>query len=95
MAVFECKLPDFCSSRKVTVKAYVDDNAIGEHDIIFGKRFCAELGIIMNYKTRTIVWDDLSIPMVKTKQKQIVNALSDDPGDEFLPEFMKKATYRL
>ena len=67
MAVFECKLIDFCSSRKVRVEAYIDDDAIGRHDVIFGKRFCAELGIIMNYKTQTIIWDDLSIPMSKKK----------------------------
>ena len=67
MAIFECKLIDFCSSRKVQVRAYIDEDAVGSHEIVFGKRFCAEIGIIMNYKTKTIIWDDLSIPMFKNR----------------------------
>ena len=96
MAVFDCKLTGFCSSRKVTVEAYIDDDAVGKHDIIFERRFCAELGIIINYKTKTMIWDDLSVPMTKKKKNDLmVNTISDDPGDVDLPAFMKKATQRM
>ena len=94
--MFDCKLTDFCSSRKITVKAYIDDDAVGKHDIIFGRRFCAELGIIINYKTKTMIWDDLSVPMTKKKKNDLtVNTISDDPGDVDLPAFMQKATQRM
>ena len=43
MAIFECKLIDFCSSRKVQIKAYIDEDIVGSHDIVFGKRFCAKI----------------------------------------------------
>ena len=34
----------------VRVKAYVDENAVGKQDIVFGQKFCAELGLILEFK---------------------------------------------
>ena len=79
MAIFECKLVDFCSSRIVQVKAYIDEDAVGSHDVVSGKRFCAKLGIVLNYKTKTTIWDDLSIPMTRTRPATNINFISDDP----------------
>ena len=95
MAVFDCKLPDFCSSKKLTVEAYIDEDAIGKHDIIFGRSFCAELGIIMNYKTKPIIWDNLFIPMSTKNRVPSVNNILEDPGDKDLPPFMQRSTQRM
>ena len=48
---FKIRLPDFCEYRIVTVKVYVDEEAIGDHDIIFGDRCCTEVGLVIAYKT--------------------------------------------
>ena len=96
MAEFTCQLPDFCESRVVTVKAYIDEDAVGQHDIIFGRRLCSELGLILDYKAKTVIWNELSIPMRnKSSPQKIMNKLSDDPGDVDLPPFMKEATHRM
>ena len=50
----------------------------------------------MNYKTKAIEWDDLSIPMFKRKGGEMsTNIISEDPGDKDLPPFMQKATQRM
>ena len=52
IAEFECRFPDFCGSRVVTVYAYIDENAVGSHDIIFKRRFCQQLGLVLDYKIK-------------------------------------------
>ena len=90
MAVFECRLPDFCQSRVVTVSAYIDENAVGEHDI------CSELGLILDYKNKKVLWNEIAISMQnKSGMRKIMTTTSDDPGDANLPNFMKRATHRL
>ena len=49
MAEFQCRLPDFCGSRIVTIKAYIDEDAVGYHDLVLGQKFCADLGFIHDY----------------------------------------------
>ena len=91
---FDIKLPDFYESRIVIVKAYVDEDAVGNHDIIFGWRFCSELGLILDYKNK-VTWNNLSIPMMDKSSSHTVTELSYDPMDRELPSFMKKATHRM
>ena len=62
------------------------------------KHFCTELGIIVNYKTRTIIWDGLSVPMSESHRKSDITCIytiSDDPGDRDLSIFMHKAIQRM
>ena len=46
IAIFDIKLPDFCGSRRATVRAYIEENSIGRHDIVLGIRFIKQLGLI-------------------------------------------------
>ena len=64
----------------VRVKAYVDENAVGKHDIVFGQKFCAELGLILGFKHNKVIWDDISIPMRKSLRHEETMEISDDPG---------------
>ena len=80
--------------REVTVEALVGENTIGRHDLIFGRQFCKEMKLQLNFNTETIVWDDLSIPTKRTQSnKYIVNAI--DPTNANLPTFMKKAATKV
>ena len=92
MATFEYILPNFCSSNRVVFKAYIYKDTIGKYGIVFGKRFCAELGIIMIYKRKTMIWDGLSIPMSRKYRMKHVVSISGNPGDRDLPDFMQTAT---
>ena len=90
VAIFQTKLPDFCTYREVTV----EENAIGRHDLVFGRKFCKEMKLQLNVKTETIIWDDLSIPMKRTKSNiNIVNSI--DPADASLPTFIQKAAAKV
>ena len=95
MVEFEGQLTDFCESRTVKIRAYVDENAVGDHDLILGSRFCNELGMILDYKNKKIIWDDLAIPMLNKSKPIALTAISDENEDQNLPSFMKKATHRL
>jgi hypothetical protein len=57
------KLPDFYNSRTVTVKAYMEEESIGRHDIILGVRFIQQLGLTFDFKRNTVIWDEITIPM--------------------------------
>ena len=94
-AEFECKLPDFGNSRRIKIKAYIDEDAVGRHDIVIGRRTCSELGLVLNYKRQRVVWDELSIPMENKNRVESNITISDDPADSNLPMFMKKATHRM
>ena len=91
VAIFDIKLIDFCKSKTVTVRANIDEDAIGRHDIILGTTFCSQLGLILNYKAKTIIWDDLSVPMQPLNSININTVThNEDRGDEDLPDFMKR-----
>ena len=68
---------------------------MGDHDIIFARRFCNELGIVIDYKNKTMTWNDLSIPMSNKISSKTIYQVTDDRADADLPDFMKKATHRL
>ena len=50
MVQFDMQLPKFCQSRIVRIDAYVDEDAVGDHDMILGRRFCNKLGLIIDCK---------------------------------------------
>ena len=79
---FQIQLPDFCSTKTVTAEALVDEETVGVHDIVLGQDFYTALGIIIDYKRRKIVWDDISIAMKEFSQNSDIQELSDDPGDK-------------
>ena len=95
IATFSFKLPEFCSSKTITVRAYVEENAQGRHDLILGRTVCRQLGLVFDFKHSTITWDDVTISMRQhgTLDPQAVQAL--DPADRDLPTFMQNATGRL
>ena len=99
VAQFELKLPDFCSSKTVKVKAYIDEDAIGRHDIIFGQDLIAEQGFVLDYKSKVIIWDDLVCPMRPLHSVDINNVsenrVPEDKGDDDLPDLVKDATRRV
>eukprot|EP00957_Ditylum_brightwellii_P139561 10636329-Ditylum_brightwellii.AAC.1 len=47
---------------KVDYKLHVA-NTLGVYDMILGRGVLKSLGIVLNYATETISWDDASIPM--------------------------------
>jgi hypothetical protein len=49
MATFKVQLPDFCNSKTITLRAYVDDDPVGVHDIILGTRVFQQLGLIFDF----------------------------------------------
>ena len=90
-ATFSVKLPDISSSKYVDVTAFIedDDKVVGRHSIIVGGIFLEELGVTLDYRRKTIVWDDISTTM-RTISTSEVNSLNDeDPQDVDLPPLMK------
>jgi hypothetical protein len=63
VAFFNIQLPDFCHSRSISIKAYVEEESIGRHDIVLGTRFILQLGLVFDFKRCAVYWDELSIPM--------------------------------
>jgi hypothetical protein len=39
IAFFDIKLPDFYNSRTISIRAYVEEETVGHHDIILGMQF--------------------------------------------------------
>ena len=54
IATFSLKLPDFTMSREVKVRAYVEVNASGKHDIILGRTFCKQIGLKFDFEKKTV-----------------------------------------
>ena len=65
IVTFKIKLPDFCESRSVNIKAYVEDTSIERHDIVLGVRFIQEMSLIFDFKRREVTWEDISVSMRK------------------------------
>jgi hypothetical protein len=94
MATFKVQLPDFCNSKTITLRAYIDDAPVGVHDIILGTCVCQQLGLIFDFKHRLVHWDELSMVMKErgTIIKAMLNAIDNNDG---LPLFLQQATLRL
>jgi hypothetical protein len=50
MATFKVQRPNFCNSKTIELRAYVDDAPVGIHDIILGTRVCQQLELIFDFK---------------------------------------------
>ena len=69
----EFKLPEFSQNKTITWTAHVDettDTATSQYDMIIGTDLMAELKLKIDYTTREIHWDDVTIPM---KQRRTVS----------------------
>jgi ribosomal protein L11 len=95
IATFEIKLPDFCTSRSVTIQAYVEDASIGRHDIVLGLCFVKDLGLIFDFKHYIVSWDDISAPMKKLGEILPEELSFIDPQDAQAPEIIQSATKRM
>ena len=78
---------DFYNSRTVDVQAYVEDEVVGQHDIVLGIKFIQQLGLILDFQSQTVSWDEISIPMRLrgTIQPEELNVVEDD-----MPNILKK-----
>ena len=56
------KMPEFHQHRNIKWKAYVTTQPM-LYDIILGQDLMQELGLIIDYKTNTLKWDDATIAM--------------------------------
>eukprot|EP00957_Ditylum_brightwellii_P193636 14745388-Ditylum_brightwellii.AAC.1 len=63
IAIFLVKIPEFCQSKTVTIKAYVEDNANGRHNLILGIKYCSLLGLKFDFTKKLVTWDDISLQM--------------------------------
>ena len=95
IATFQLRLPQFSSSRVIKVRAYVEDNATGRHDIIFGIQFMSELGLVLDLKHQTLIWYDASMAMMPSGSIDISSLNEADPADTHLPAFVQEANTRL
>ena len=55
-------MPEFHQHRNIKWKAYVTTQPM-LYDIILGQDLMQELGLIIDYKTNTLNWDDATIAM--------------------------------
>jgi hypothetical protein len=61
-------LPQFSVHRTICMKFHVDET-IGEarqassYDFILGRDFLDKVGLVLDFKEKRIVWDELSVPM--------------------------------
>ena len=77
------------------MRAYVEDNATGRHDIIFGIQFMPELGLVLDLKHQTLIWYDASMAMMPSGSIDISSLNEADPADTHLPAFVQEANTRL
>ena len=77
-ASFQNKLLDFCFSRTVEVEAIVEEDTNDRHYIVFGRRFCQEHNMIFYFKYTKITWEDLSIPINKSKNQLSTLCIEDE-----------------
>jgi len=84
-ATFQIKLPQFTSSRTINITAYIEDNATGRHDIILGLRCLSQLGIVLDLKHKTMIWDDVSVALTPPGTLSAEDISNIDPADAHLP----------
>ena len=56
-------LPELSETKLIEWKMYVVDSTTMNCDIIIGRDILEELGIVINFKTKQITWDEVSVPM--------------------------------
>ena len=96
LAIFNITLPEFCKSKSIRVIAYVEEDSNGRHDLVLGRMIMQQLGMIFNFKTNTVIWDELSISMKPpTRHPNSENINVIDREDANLTDEMRTATKRM
>ena len=69
MAILTFKLPDFSTSKDITWQVDMDSGKLEELgcDMIIGRNLVQVLNIVIDFEYQVIRWDDVSIPMNRTK----------------------------
>jgi Retroviral aspartyl protease len=55
-------LPELHEGKTICCNAHVA-NTLGIYDLIIGRDLLSELGFMLNFKTQTVEWDEIEIPM--------------------------------
>ena len=77
-AIINFKLPEFSNSRDITWKAHVDDTTTSskaKYDMIIGNDLMQQLGLEISFKTKTLTWEEITIPM---KDRGTITNLTED-----------------
>ena len=83
------KLPEFSHNRIINWVAHVDesnDRHINKYDMIIGTDLLTELKVTINYDSKHVIWDDISVPM---KEK---GAINDPEMTQTLYELTKESS---
>jgi len=56
-------LPELSETKLIKWKMHVVESTTMNYDIINGRDILEELGIVINFKTKQITWDEVSVPM--------------------------------
>jgi len=63
----KCKLqfmfPELSETKLIEWKMHIVDSESMNYDIIIGRDVLEELGIIIDFKSKQITWDEISVPM--------------------------------
>ena len=95
VATFDIKLPDFCNSCSISIRAYIEEDAVGRHDIVLGLHFIQQLGLIFDFKRCAVTWDEISIPMRQKGSITLEELTAVDIHDVEAPRIIQKAIKRL
>ena len=72
------KLPELHETAKIVEDAFVT-NMNSNYDMIIGRNTLSELGMVLNFKSQTIEWNDHEIPMKPTTATAETDYHVDDP----------------
>ncbi len=98
-AEIEVKFLDYSDSKRFIVKPdvvkYKGDEP--QYDLILGCKFMKELGVALDFKTKTITIDEITLPMRningllksnKLKMLKLNNSLATEPSSTLTPPSM-------
>ena len=88
------KLPEFSNSKEITWNMDIGDLGVLEYDMIIGRDLMKSLGLIIDFKHEVLRWDDVTIPMNRTKinNKKEFNEIFQLATE---PRTVQKATERV
>jgi hypothetical protein len=95
MTTLIIKLPDFCRSCHITVRAYVENNSIGRHDIVLGTCFIKQLVLILDFTRCAVTWNDVAFPMQQNGSICSEELSPVDIQDIAAPEILQHSTRRM
>eukprot|EP00957_Ditylum_brightwellii_P148987 11343397-Ditylum_brightwellii.AAC.1 len=79
-------------SKTVEIKAYVENNAKGCHNLVLGIKYCSMLGLNFDFEAKLVTWDDVLLPMKKhgNIKPSNLNLSSLNPTEQTLLLFATK-----